>query len=66
MTNHRRAFIDFALKGEALQFGDFTTKAGRKSPYFFNTGRFDTGASVGELGRFYAKTLVAAASVMPL
>ena len=60
MTNHRREFIDFALKGRALAFGDFTTKAGRRSPYFFNTGRFDSGASVGELGRFYAKTLVAA------
>ena len=60
MTNHRRQFIDFALKGHALAFGDFTTKAGRRSPYFFNTGRFDSGASVGELGKFYAKTLVAA------
>lgn len=60
MTNHRRQFIDFALERDALAFGDFTTKAGRRSPYFFNTGRFDSGASVGELGRFYAKTLVAA------
>ena len=60
MTNHRRQFIDFALKGQALSFGDFTTKAGRRSPYFFNTGRFDSGASVGQLGRFYARTLVAA------
>ena len=58
-TLHRK-FIDFALKGQALAFGDFTTKAGRRSPYFFNTGRFDSGASVGELGRFYAMTLVAA------
>ncbi len=60
LTNHRRQFIDFALKRQALAFGDFTTKAGRRSPYFFNTGRFDSGASVGELGRFYAMTLVAA------
>ena len=60
MTNHRREFIDFALKGQALSFGDFTTKAGRRSPYFFNTGRFDSGASVGALGKFYAMTLVAA------
>ena len=60
MTNHRRQFIDFALKGQALAFGEFTTKAGRRSPYFFNTGRFDSGASVGALGRFYAMTLVAA------
>jgi orotate phosphoribosyltransferase len=60
LTNYRRQFIDFALKGQALAFGEFTTKAGRRSPYFFNTGRFDSGASVGELGRFYARTLVAA------
>ena len=60
LTNHRRQFIDFALKGQALAFGEFTTKAGRRSPYFFNTGRFDSGASVGALGRFYAMTLVAA------
>lgn len=60
LTNDRRHFIDFALKGQALAFGEFTTKAGRRSPYFFNTGRFDHGGAVGELGRFYAKTLVAA------
>jgi orotate phosphoribosyltransferase len=53
-------FIEFALAQQALAFGDFTTKAGRRSPYFFNTGRFDSGRSVGELGGFYAKTLVAA------
>ncbi len=60
MTNYHRQFIDFALKAHALAFGEYTTKAGRRSPYFFNTGRFDSGASVGELGRFYAMTLVAA------
>ena len=60
MSDHRRQFIDFALAGGALAFGDFTTKAGRRSPYFFNTGRFDSGRSVGELGRFYAMTLAAA------
>ncbi len=60
MRDHRRDFIDFALAKQALAFGDFTTKAGRRSPYFFNTGRFDSGASVGELGRFYAMTLIQA------
>ncbi len=60
MRDHRRAFIDFALARRALAFGDFTTKAGRRSPYFFNTGRFDSGAAVGELGRFYAMALVEA------
>ncbi len=60
MTNHRGEFIAFALKSQALAFGAFTTKAGRRSPYFFNAGRFDGGASLAALGRFYARTLVAA------
>ena len=60
MTNHRAEFIAFALESQALAFGAFTTKAGRRSPYFFNAGRFDGGASLGALGRFYARTLVAA------
>ena len=60
MTNHRGEFIDFALKCQALSFGTFTTKAGRRSPYFFNAGRFDGGASLLALGRFYARTLVEA------
>lgn len=60
MTNHREEFIAFALKSQALSFGAFTTKAGRGSPYFFNAGRFDGGASLAALGRFYARTLVEA------
>ena len=60
MTTHRGEFIDFALKSQALAFGTFTTKAQRRSPYFFNAGRFDGGASLLSLGRFYARTLVAA------
>ncbi len=60
MTRHRQQFIEFALARRALSFGSFTTKAGRQSPYFFNAGRFDSGRAVGELGRFYAKALVAA------
>ena len=60
MTKHRGEFIDFALKSQALAFGAFTTKAGRRSPYFFNAGRFDAGASLATLGRFYARTLVEA------
>ena len=60
MGNLRQQFIEFALASNALAFGEFTTKAGRRSPYFFNAGRFDTGALLGTLGRFYAKTLIAA------
>jgi orotate phosphoribosyltransferase len=42
-----------------LRFGEFTTKAGRKSPYFFNTGLFDDGAKLMRLGEFYARRLLA-------
>ncbi len=60
MAEHRQEFIEFALQNGALAFGEFTTKAGRLSPYFFNAGRFDSGASLAALGRFYARALVAA------
>lgn len=60
MNALRQQFIEFALQAGVLRFGEFTTKAGRKSPYFFNTGLFDTGAKLGKLGGFYARTLLAA------
>jgi orotate phosphoribosyltransferase len=53
-------FIAFALESGALTFGDFTTKSGRRTPYFFNAGRFDHGASLGTLARFYARSILAA------
>ena len=53
-------FIEFALKANVLRFGEFKTKAGRLSPYFFNAGLFNTGALLDELGAFYARTLLAA------
>jgi orotate phosphoribosyltransferase len=56
----RQKFIEFALGYEVLRFGEFITKAGRKSPYFFNAGLFNHGAALGELARFYAQTLLAA------
>jgi orotate phosphoribosyltransferase len=58
MNNNRQAFIDFALKNEALGFGEFTLKSGRLSPYFFNSGRFDSGASLARLGEFYACAII--------
>jgi orotate phosphoribosyltransferase len=56
----RRQFIEFALQSGVLRFGEFTTKAGRRSPYFFNAGLFCRGSTLGRLARFYAQTLVAA------
>jgi len=54
----RRAFVQFALNEGVLRFGSFVTKSGRTSPYFFNAGLFNTGASVGRLAQFYAQALV--------
>jgi orotate phosphoribosyltransferase len=53
-----RQFLEFALQSGALAFGEFTTKSGRKTPYFFDAGRFDRGLTLGGLARFYAQTLV--------
>ena len=55
---HALAFIRFALEHGVLRFGEFKTKSGRVSPYFFNAGLFNDGACVGRLGRFYAEALV--------
>jgi orotate phosphoribosyltransferase len=54
----RREFVQFALKEGVLRFGSFLTKSGRISPYFFNAGLFNTGASVGKLSQFYAQALI--------
>ena len=51
-------FIRFALKQDVLRFGEFKTKAGRLSPYFFNAGLFNTGGALAELCHFYASTLL--------
>lgn len=51
---HQKEFVEFLLASGALTFGDFTTKSGRKTPYFINTGRFDDGAKIASLGKFYA------------
>ncbi len=59
MTDFRRDFIQFAVESQVLCFGDFITKAGRASPYFFNAGLFSDGTSVGELARFYAQAALA-------
>jgi orotate phosphoribosyltransferase len=55
--NFRQEFVDFAIQSKVLCFGEFKTKAGRLSPYFFNAGLFADGASVGRLTRFYAQAI---------
>jgi orotate phosphoribosyltransferase len=55
-----QAFVPFALRAGVLRFGEFKTKAGRLSPYFFNAGGFDDGAKLGELAGFYARRLLQA------
>jgi orotate phosphoribosyltransferase len=55
----RQEFVEFAIKKNVLRFGEFTTKAGRLSPYFFNAGLFDDGASLRALSRFYADAITA-------
>jgi orotate phosphoribosyltransferase len=58
MTSYSSEFIEFALNSKVLSFGEFKTKAGRLSPYFFNAGDFNDGARLGALGQFYARALL--------
>jgi orotate phosphoribosyltransferase len=57
-TSLRQEFIAFSVNTGVLRFGEFTTKAGRLSPYFFNAGLFHDGATLGQLAQFYADTLI--------
>ncbi|KAF7730716.1 hypothetical protein EC973_001665 [Apophysomyces ossiformis] len=58
MKDYQREFIEFALANDVLKFGQFTLKSGRVSPYFFNAGLFNSGKTLGAIGRFYAAALV--------
>jgi orotate phosphoribosyltransferase len=57
MQAHQRRFLELAIARQVLRFGEFTLKSGRISPYFFNAGRFDSGAALAELGECYAAAL---------
>lgn len=58
MSQLRQQFIEFSVNAGVLRFGEFVTKAGRHSPYFFNAGLFNDGAHLGKLAEFYAQTLI--------
>ena len=57
--NLAQEFVKFAVDSGALRFGEFRTKAGRLSPYFFNAGHFDDGAKLGRLAQFYVRRILA-------
>jgi len=58
MQKYKQDFIEFLVRSGALTFGDFTTKSGRKTPYFVNTGNYRLGSQLGTLGLFYARTAI--------
>lgn len=55
--DYKKDFIEFMVRSGVLTFGEFTTKSGRKSPYFINTGNYKTGRQLSELGAFYARCI---------
>lgn len=57
LTEAKKEFIEFMMGADVLRFGDFTTKSGRKTPYFVNTGNYKTGLQNSRLGSFYAALL---------
>ena len=58
LKDFQHEFIDFVIKTNVLKFGEFTLKSGRKSPYFFNSGLFNTGHTISQLGQFYASAII--------
>jgi len=58
MDDSKREFIDFMTEAGVLTFGDFTTKSGRKTPYFVNTGNYKTGMHISKLGDYYADCVI--------
>ncbi len=60
MKDYQKEFLQFAIRQNVLRFGEFTLKSGRHSPYFFNTGLFDTGEALAKLGYYYAQAIQSA------
>lgn len=58
MKSYKYDFLDFAIQSDVLRFGDFTLKSGRRSPYFFNAGLFNTGSTLKKLGEYYAAAML--------
>jgi orotate phosphoribosyltransferase len=61
MEKYQKEFLSFAIDIGVLKFGEFTLKSGRQSPYFFNSGLFNTGRSLAQLGSFYAQAIIRSA-----
>jgi len=57
MQKYKKQFAEFLVSADALQFGEFTLKSGRVSPYFFNSSKFNTGPLIEQLGQYYASTI---------
>ena len=57
MQTYKKKFAEFLVRADALQFGEFTLKSGRNSPYFFNSSKFNNGPLIEELGSYYAAAI---------
>jgi len=66
MEQYQKEFIEFAIEKKVLRFGEFTLKSGRISPYFFNSGLFNDGKSLSELGKYYASAVKHASIVFDM
>jgi len=58
MEPYKQELVELMVRSQVLQFGDFVTKSGRKTPFFINTGRYKTGGELARLGRFYAQAII--------